>query len=84
VQKKAELIEILFGLRTWVGLRTCVLHGGPDPSWEGAVLRGWATHCKVQGTPSMQQRCGLLLNYFHHLLLLLHYHCHSDGCVTLR
>ena len=38
--KMAELIEIPFGLRTWVGPGNHVLDGGPDPSCEGAILRG--------------------------------------------
>ena len=32
----AELIEMLFGLRTWVGPGNHVLYGGPDLPWEGA------------------------------------------------
>jgi len=48
--KTAELIEMLFGLRTGVGPRNDVLDGGPDPPWEGAILRGeWASNCKVKG-----------------------------------
>jgi len=38
--KTAAPIEIPFGLRTWVGPGNHVLDGGPDPSWEGAILRG--------------------------------------------
>jgi len=46
--KTAEPIEVLFGLRTRVRPRNHVLHGGPDPSWEGAILRGGrAARCKV-------------------------------------
>jgi len=46
--KTAEPIEILFGLRTWVGPGNHVLDGGPDPPWEGAILRvEVASHCKV-------------------------------------
>jgi len=33
-------IEMPFGLRTRVGPRNHVLDGGPDPPWEGAILRG--------------------------------------------
>jgi len=29
-----------FGLRTWVVPGNHVLDGGPDPPWEGAILRG--------------------------------------------
>ena len=38
--KTAEPIEMPFGLRTPVGPRNHVLDEGPDPSWEGAILRG--------------------------------------------
>ena len=37
--KMAELIEMPFGLRTQVGSRNHVLHGGQHPPWEGAILR---------------------------------------------
>ena len=48
--KTAAPIEMLFMLRTRVGPRNDVLNGGPDPPWEGAILRGkGASHCKVQG-----------------------------------
>jgi len=44
----AALIEMPFGLGTWVGPRNHVLDGGPDPPWEGAILRGkGAPYCKV-------------------------------------
>jgi len=36
----AEPIERAFGLLTLLGSRNHVLDGGPDPPWEGAVLRG--------------------------------------------
>jgi len=46
--KTSEPIEMPFGLRTWVGPGNHILDGGPDPPWEGAVLRGkGASHCKV-------------------------------------
>ena len=32
----AELIEMLFGLRTWVSPGNHLLYGGPDLPWEGA------------------------------------------------
>jgi len=38
--KTAKLIEMPFGLRTQVGSGNHVLDGGPDPPWEGAILRG--------------------------------------------
>jgi len=38
--KMAEQIEMPFGLWTQAGLRNHTLHGGPDPPWEGAILRG--------------------------------------------
>jgi len=34
----AEPIEMPFGLWAQVGPRNRVLHGGPDPLWEGAIL----------------------------------------------
>jgi len=44
--KTAEPIEIQFGLRTRVGPGNNVLDGGPDPPWEGVILRGGgASHC---------------------------------------
>ena len=46
--KTAELIEMLFGLRTQVGPRNHVLDGGPDPPMERGNLEGErASHCKV-------------------------------------
>ena len=48
--KTAAPIEMLFGLRTWVGPRKHCITWGLDPPWEWGILRGkWATHCKVQG-----------------------------------
>ena len=38
--KKAEPIEMPFGLRTRVGPGNHVLDWGPDPPWEGAILGG--------------------------------------------
>jgi len=38
--KTAEVIEMLFGLRTRVGPGNHVLDGGPGPPWEWAILRG--------------------------------------------
>ena len=38
--KTAEPIEMPFGLRTWVGPRNHVLDRGPDPQWEGEILKG--------------------------------------------
>jgi len=38
--KTAAPIEMSYGLRTRVGPGNQVLDGGPDPPWEGAVLRG--------------------------------------------
>jgi len=46
--KTAELIEMLFGLRTWVDPRSHVVDGGQHPPWEGAILRRErVAHCKV-------------------------------------
>jgi len=47
--KTAEQIETLFGLRTRVGPRNNVLDWGPDPPWEGSILRGRDGPFKVQG-----------------------------------
>jgi len=38
--KMGEPIEMQFGLRTRVGPENHVLDWGPDPPWEGAILRG--------------------------------------------
>jgi len=38
--KTAEPIEIPFGLWTRVRPRNHILDGGPDPAWEGSILRG--------------------------------------------
>jgi len=38
--KTAALIELPFGLRTWVGPGNHVLDGGPDPPWEVANFWG--------------------------------------------
>jgi len=38
--KMAELIEMQFGLRKWVGPGNHVLDGGPDPPWKGANFWG--------------------------------------------
>jgi len=46
--KTAAPIEMPFGFRTWVVPKNRVLHGGPDPPWEGAILRGeGASHSEV-------------------------------------
>jgi len=37
--KTAELIELPFGLRTWVGPGNHVLDGDPDSPREGAILK---------------------------------------------
>ena len=38
--KTAEPINILFGLWAPMGPRNHVLDMGPDPPWEGVILRG--------------------------------------------
>ena len=44
----AEPIEMPFGLRTPVSPGNHVLYKGPDPPWEGEILRGrGAYHCRV-------------------------------------
>ena len=40
----AAPIEMPFGLRTRVGPGNHVLDGGPDPPWEGAILRWGKGH----------------------------------------
>jgi len=48
--KMAELIKTPFGFRNQVGPRNHGLHRdwGPDPTWEGAILRGkGSARCKV-------------------------------------
>ena len=49
--KTAALIELPFGLTTWVGPENHVLDGGPDPpNGNGQILGGeWASHCKIWG-----------------------------------
>ena len=48
--KTAEPIELAFGMLSGVGLGNHVLNGGPDHSYEEAILRGKGmTHCIVQG-----------------------------------
>ena len=52
--KTAELIEMPFGLMTWVDHRYHVLHGGPDPQRErGSFGENVASHCKVMGHSTM-------------------------------
>jgi len=46
----AELIKMLFGLRTRVGPGSHVLDGAPDHPWEGAILGIGAAFCKVYNT----------------------------------
>jgi len=68
--KMAEPIEMPFGLWTRMGPRNHVLDGGPYPRgkgqfWEG---EGWPIVKYIIGnTLHLQQRCGLLWNYFDHL-----------------
>jgi len=38
-----------FGLWAQMGPRNRVLHGGPDPQWERAILGERGAHCKVLG-----------------------------------
>ena len=48
--KMAGPIEVPFGMWTWVGPTKHVLDGGPDPPYEGTILRGKrAVHCKAWG-----------------------------------
>jgi len=48
--KTAKPIEMLFGLKTRVGPGNHVLDGGPDPSTEGAILRGRGIPLQSIGT----------------------------------
>jgi len=45
--KTAERKEMPFGLWDPMGPRNRVLHGGPDPPWEGPILEERVAHCKV-------------------------------------
>ena len=45
--KMAEPIEMPFWFCARMDPRNHVLHGDPDLSWEGAILRGRAAYCKV-------------------------------------
>jgi len=48
--KMAEVIEMLFGLRTWVGPRNHVLDGVQMPPWKWTIFRGEeASHCSALG-----------------------------------
>jgi len=48
----AELIEMPFGLWAPMAPRNRVLHGGPDPPWEEAILG--------EGSPTVKYRDFLL------------------------
>ena len=50
--KTAQPIEMPFGLRTLVGPGNHVLWGSRSP-WERAILGKGASHCKVQGHPTV-------------------------------
>jgi len=84
--KRAEPVEIPFGMWTLVGQRNCVFGGGPDPPREGTLLRendvGISLHAVDQPShwPATEGlefhtknpvRCGLSSKFFDHLLLLL-------------
>ena len=46
--KTAEPFKMPFGLRTRVGPGNHIFDGGPDPPWEGAILRvEGVAHCGV-------------------------------------
>ena len=68
--KTAEPVEMRFGLQTRVGPRNHVLDGGPDSpmgksNYEGE--RGGPLQ-SIANTVHVRWRCGLLSNYFDHLL----------------
>jgi len=52
--KTAAPILMPFGLRTRVVPMNHVLDGGPDPPWEGAILRGWKGHPIVKYRDTLQ------------------------------
>ena len=82
--KRAEPVEMPFGMWTLVGQRNCVLGGGPDPPpREGTLLRendvGISLHAVDQRSdwPATERVecknpvwCGLSSKFFDHLLLL--------------
>jgi len=71
--KTAEPMEMQFGLWTRMGSRNHVLHEGPDPPWEEAILRTEGRPiAKYMNTVYVRRRCGLLSNYFDQLLLVGH------------
>ena len=45
--KTAEPIEMPFGLWARMGPNDSVLHGDPNPPWEGAIFGERGAHCKV-------------------------------------
>jgi len=46
--KTAAPIEMTFGRRTRMGPGNYLLDRGPNPPWEGTILRGkYASHCKI-------------------------------------
>jgi len=45
--KTDEPIEMPFGLLVSLGPRNHVLHWGPDPPWEGAILLERGAYSKV-------------------------------------
>ena len=67
--KTAEPIEVPFGMWTPVGPRNHVLDGGPDPLWEGAILKGRRRSLYSIGTTVyVRRRYGLFVQLFDHLL----------------
>ena len=65
--KTAEPIEMPFGLWTRVGPGNHVLNGGTDSTVEGASF-GRKCFPLYSTTDHVRRRCGLLSNYFDHLL----------------
>ena len=71
-RKTAEPIEMRFAKWTRVDPRKHVLDGGPASPWEGGNFAGRDGPLQSIGTTvHVRRRCGLLSNYFDHLLLLL-------------
>jgi len=70
--KTAEPVEMAFGLWTRVAPRKHVLDGGQIPRWCQCAIIGWhiGTSWRI-----MWRRCGLMSNYFDHLLALRMTYC---------
>jgi len=64
--KTAELIEMPFGLRTWVSSRNHVLDGSPDPHGRGNFEEGKGraiVKCRDTVQSSMQKQLNQLMPF---------------------